>query len=566
MEGNTMLTDVVVEQAAAISDLLRQKNTAEKELILKNFRIGRIVSQACQDFGEDIIPEIMSTLASGGTTIFDDFLDKSRSVFESYKTEPRLLEVGKELGPHFNWSFLASRCFKPKGSSRATDLYVDGELSRAERAIGAVENLLVSDLPDKYKELAVSLVPYVNGHRPGKVSKVAHLADLHYDDFDMLPDIVQSAGFIIERLRKTPPDLTVIAGDTVNCRLSHDSPALQEAISFVKQLADISPVFILKGTTNHDGVSVKLFEGLKATYEVYVSETIETVGLKYGHFWPLERFEAGLDCIIYALPPVSKANILANLDDDTDAGQKVATLVKDIFQGWGVTSDQARRQGIMTVLTSHGTLTGSVTSTGQKMVGRDIEFGYSDVQLAKADVVCLGHIHKAQDFGNVFYSGSIAKLNVGEQEDKGFRMHQKVPEGLKSQFVVVPTRDIIDIQFDGLPDMDRLPVITKDAIVRIRYKVSDEEIHSIDEEAIREQLRFMGASDIRVEKSIIPKQTVRAEGISQLVTFADKFRKSCEAGGVEVTESLIQKVELLQKPFDVVCLELGIDMPKKKRR
>ncbi len=338
-----MQTATGIQRASVtkIGDLLRQKSAVEKELILRNFRIGRLIYEACEDSGEDAIPEIMATLSTGGVTVFEDYLYKSRSVFESYKTEQRLLEVGSQLGSGFTWSFLTRQCFKPKGDSKETGLYVNGVLTQAERSIGAVENLLVSNLPDKYKEQAVSLVPYVSSYHPDrhKISKVAHLADLHFDDFDMLPDIVKSAGFIVERLKEDPPDIIVIAGDTLNCRLSHDSPALQEAVSFVRQLADIRPVFILKGTTTHDGVSVTLFAGLKTKYEVYVSENIGIVGLKEGHFLPIEGFQPDMDCIIYSLPPVSKATILANLTGDADAGQKIAMLLKDIFQGWGAISE-----------------------------------------------------------------------------------------------------------------------------------------------------------------------------------------------------------------------------------
>ena len=209
----------------------------------------------------------------------------------------------------------------------------------------------------------------------------------------------------------------------------------------MRDLAEIAPVFILKGTTTHDGVSVKFLESLNTLHKVYVSETIEQVGFADGNFFPVDSYQEGLEAIIYSLPPASKANILAKAGTNLqDASKAIIDLLKGIFTIWGGMSDLARENGVPAIVVGHGTVIGAVSSTGQKMTGKDIEFGRGDIASARADVVCLAHIHKAQSWeeDGIFYCGSITRLNVGEREEKGFWIHELTEEGRKSRFVSGP--------------------------------------------------------------------------------------------------------------------------------
>ena len=363
------------------------------------------------------------------------------------------------------------------------------------------------------------------------------------------------------------PDLIISAGDIVDCRQSHDSPALVSCISFVRDLAEIAPVFILKGTTTHDGVSVKFLESLNTRHKVYVSETIEQVGFADGNFFPVDSYQEGLEAIIYSLPPASKANILAKAGTNLqDASKAVIDLLKGIFTIWGGMSDLAHENGVPAIVVGHGTVIGAVSSTGQKMTGKDIEFGRGDIASARADVVCLAHIHKAQSWeeDGIFYCGSITRLNVGEREEKGFWIHELTEEGRKSRFVVIPTKDIIAASFEGLPDFEGLPEISKDSLVRVCYKVSEEDVHKVDENALRERLLSMGAAEVRIEKTVVPKQMARAAGISQLTTLEEKVKKWGETTETVITEGILQKARLLLQPPDCVFRELELEMPARR--
>lgn len=552
-----------------LAELIKERQQKNASIVDVNFQIGKLLHERYNGQGSHKIPGIAIALTKKNAPVSADFLmDAYRvanaldeNMFTELKRRRRVLswfEVVKEY----------SR--PPLGDTKEACAYWENYLKRIEdsqlQADFVAEHY--ENLPDSVKVQAEGLLTSL-GYNLNRlrVRKILHTGDIHFDDNDLLSDVCKSAAHLIKKARAKHPDLIVVSGDLLNTRLSHDSPALKYAVEFVIELSSIAPVFLLIGTFSHDGSSIEIFKNLNTVHEVYVSEDIEIVGLKNGRFMPITEYVGGLDAIIYALPPVSKANILANIQGDRqEANTKVQDLLRDVFQMWGVISEKAKADCIMTIISAHGTLTGSVTSTGQRMVGKDIEFSYSDIQLAGADVGCLNHVHKAQQYGNMFYSGSIAKLNVGETEDKGFWIHEKTENGLKSSFEIIPTRDIIKKDFEELPSIDTLPEITPDALVRITYRVNEEDVHVVDEQAIKDKLLALGASEVKIERSIIPKQEVRAAGISGLTSLTEKFKKSCETAGVEITEAITQKVETLQKPFDMVCTELGIESPKRKKQ
>ena len=549
-----------------LAELINKKHATTVETVDINFQIGKLLHERYNGQGAHKIPGIAIALTKKNAPVSADFLMDAYRVANAL--DENMLAELKRRRRTLSWFEVVKEYSRPPlGDTKEACAYWENMLKRIEDSQLQADFIAeyYENLPESVKVQAEGLLTSLgyNLNRE-RVRKILHTGDIHFDDNDLLSDVCKSAAHLIKKARAEHPDLIVVSGDLLNTRLSHDSPALKHAVDFMMDLGSIAPVFILIGTFSHDGASIEIFKNLNTAHEVYVSEDIEMAGFKNGRFAPITEYVKGLDAIIYALPPVSKANILANLDDKQNANAKVQDLLRDIFQMWGLVSAHAKADGVMTIISAHGTLMGSVTSTGQRMVGKDIEFGYSDIQMAGANVGCLSHIHKSQQYGNMFYSGSITKLNAGEVEDKGFWIHDMTETGLKSTFEVIPTRDIIRKDFEGLPGIDELPEVTKDALVRITYRVGEDDVHVVNEQEIKDKILALGASEVRVERSIIPKQEVRAAGISGLSSLADKFRKSCETTGVEVTSSLEQKIEMIQRPFDMVCAELGIEPPKRK--
>lgn len=375
---------------------------------------------------------------------------------------------------------------------------------------------------------------------------ILHLGDIHFRN-DLLAEIGKCVDFVIRTAESTArPDVIIIAGDVFDERQTYDSPAFLAADRYIRRLSRIAPVLIVKGTPSHDGQTLKFFENER----VYVSEAPEQVFLTpRGFVRPNGTIPGDAKALFLCMPSVSKSSVAAVCKGGLpEAAFITAELMRDVLRGWGVVNKKVGA-GIPTVLVGHLSVTGATLSTGQQTVGREIELGVGDLRMAKAHLVCLGHIHKAQNWGEVYYSGSLTRLNFGETEEKGFWVH-RFDSGKRrkvvSEFIKTPTREMVTLDCDTLPSSNDLPLIPEGAYVRLRYRVSGEDVHKVDEKALREKLSLMGAAEITIEKTVTPRQRVRAEGISGLVSLEEKLRKWAEISGVDISDGVFKKLAMLE--------------------
>jgi exonuclease SbcD len=95
---------------------------------------------------------------------------------------------------------------------------------------------------------------------------------------------------------------------------------------------------------------------------------------------------------------------------------------------------------------------GSVTSTGQPLVGCDLEVGLEDLALVQADAYLLGHIHKGQAWeiagAPCVYPGSPRRTSFGESEAKGYTIVTVEGHAATTEFVELPTTPML--HFSGL--------------------------------------------------------------------------------------------------------------------
>jgi DNA repair exonuclease SbcCD nuclease subunit len=385
--------------------------------------------------------------------------------------------------------------------------------------------------------------------------RLLHCADLHHgNDEDLLRDTTKCAEFMVAQARERRPDLIAIAGDIWDRAVVLGSPATIAAIRLVQQMGAIAPVVIASGTLTHDAPgSTRVFNELRTTYHVYAADTPQQIALTPSGFVPLApdvSMTTLKECsaVISLLPTVTKAGILAVSDLSVNEGnEEIAELLRDLLQAWGILNETANSFSIPTVLVGHCNVTGSSLSTGQKLVGREIEVGITDLRLARARVNCLGHIHKAQQLGsNTFFSGSLTRQDHAETEDKGFYVHRIDGDRLESEFVKTPARKMVTLKADGLPDTSLLDTIEEGDFVRIVYTVKEEERHRVDDAALVRIAKEKGAAEVKIDKETIPLATTRGEGISRLRSLPEKFGKWAELNGVAVTEGLLSKLEMLQ--------------------
>lgn len=394
---------------------------------------------------------------------------------------------------------------------------------------------------------------------------ILHTGDLHFcEDPKLLQDIVKCCDFLLATAARIVPGLSVIAGDIFDEKTSLDSPAVMAAIDFVVALGGISPVLIVRGTPTHDNDSLHVFRKIQSKFPIYVSENIEQVMLtteegfkNYKGGEVLDASKAFISC----LPAVSKAYLYAQKDMDMqDANLQAANLLSDVFKGWSFSNMEAKAHGIPAILVGHGSLTGATTSTGQQMVGRDLEFSSGELAVAAADVCCLGHIHKAQYTNNIFYSGSLSRLNFGEVEDKGFWIHHVgTGTSMTSEFVKVPARRLITVDIKGVGDLKDFASNEKivGADIKVRCEVLESDMHKFNDVEIEKILFDAGASSAVVHKKVIPVNRTRAAGIGELKNLEEKIRKWAQTTGVELSEGVIDKVAVLEKDVEEIISEIS---------
>ncbi len=388
-------------------------------------------------------------------------------------------------------------------------------------------------------------------------TKVLHCADLHFDDDPgRLKSTVECCDRIVATAQAEMPNLIAIAGDVFERGLILGSPGTLAAIDFVSRCGDITPVIIVSGTPTHDVTnSTEVFKRLKTRYPIYstgLPHQVYLTGKEARRFVELDRKIDGLDetsFLISCLPSVTKASLMAAAHLSLGAADiRHAELLRDLFQAWGVTNEKANRLGIPTILVGHGTVKGSRLSVGQKVTDADAEFGIADLRLTKAALVCLGHVHMAQQIDeNTFYSGSVTRANYGETEEKGFCIHTIGGGTVTSRFVETPARRMRTIEAaEGLPDTSLLEDVEEGEYLKIAYTVRQEDAAEADDASLRKLAYEKGAVEVKIEKTVLPITNVRSEGISRLRSLREKLERWGELNGQKITMGLIDKLDLLQ--------------------
>ena len=546
-----------------LQELLRERSEGVAEVAHTNIQLGKLLHEKYRGGSEEKLPALAIALTRKGYPVPPDFLSQVYRIYEAVGGEEGFERL-RARRRRLSWSGLVREfSVPPVGNSREAISFWTAFMKEIENTQERVDVLIehYHSLPDEVKPQAEGLIvsmgysvnsfpfdpsktlevrsPVYKGSR--RKLRVLHVADEHFRDKD-LEEIKKSADFLVQKARHLMPHLVISAGDLLDERQFYDTPSFREAVSFIKALADVSPVFLLQGTSDHDGYTVEVFSSIGARHPVCSVDSTGYVGFREGKFTDIGDPDVGeidsLDALIYAIPPLSKANLITS-------AQPLESL-REMFSMWSGLSASARGAGVPVILAGHLAVKGSVMSTGRQLPGKALELGMEDLRLSGADIMLLGHIHKMQYWDGIFYSGSITRLNYGEEEDKGFWVHDFSRDGLISRFVEIPTRPRMTFEFDARPDLSLLPENIAGGFVRIKYRIRQEEVASVDEQAIERALRLRGAEEVKFERSVIPQQRVRAAGISQARTIGEKLRRYAEINGLDLTEGILSKLETIE--------------------
>ena len=214
--------------------------------------------------------------------------------------------------------------------------------------------------------------------------KIAHIADTHIRNYKYHREYRAIFDQIYDRLKEEQVDYIVHCGDLAHTKTQLSPEYFDLATSFLKNLADIAPTYIILG--NHDG------------------------NLKNEH-----RQDA--------ITPIANALNHPQLHLLKNAGEivvddKIAFNVLSVFDedNWVKPSSDER----INIALYHGSVSGVTTDTGWVMTHGD----HPITVFEGHDFVFLGDIHKTNQIldeeGRVRYPGSTVQQNFGETNDKGF--------------------------------------------------------------------------------------------------------------------------------------------------
>jgi exonuclease SbcD len=207
--------------------------------------------------------------------------------------------------------------------------------------------------------------------------------------------------------------------------------------------------------------------------------------------------------------------------------------------------------GVPTVLAGHVTLQGAELAGSERtsIIANDPKFTVGQLAVSPIDYVALGHIHRAQNRNPdghppVVYSGSIERVTFKERgEEKGvYRVDMDPEADPRTEVTFVPTdaRPFVALQVDvrefDAPTQRILDAIADadvtDAIVRVRYRVEEEQLTMIEQGRIREALsdadtiaaieRTVDPAE-RKRRTVVTRESGLEEAVRQYVSQHDEL-------------------------------------------
>jgi len=279
------------------------------------------------------------------------------------------------------------------------------------------------------------------------------------------------------------------------------------------RMAEYAPVFIAYG--NHDRPhDLDVFRLLRALHLVVVAD-------KPG-VYTLNGVSVAL------LPYPSKSALVAAGGTREDTAASGAHALEAIVDGLARQLEDA--PGSIKIVAGHLNVAGSLASTGQPQIGRELEISPALLERFAAGVpIALNHIHAAQTVGRATYAGSMSRLSWGETEPKRFVVYRygsdREAEVISVPIKTPPMYHVEAVVGHGVAQVD--PEVRRDinpgADVRVRfdYPANDRELLKTITHQLK-TIEFPDARTLKIEPHAVPAGDIRAPGVAAAETLEDK--------------------------------------------
>jgi DNA repair exonuclease SbcCD nuclease subunit len=313
----------------------------------------------------------------------------------------------------------------------------------------------------------------------------------------------------------------------------------------LSRMAEAAPVEVLEGNHDKEG-DLGIFWRLRTKYPVRVHR-LARVAARTTALKEEARF--------FVLPYPRKSGLLLQGYAPHEVAGAADGILDVLFAQAAMELRQAEAGGLPTFAIGHATIAGSMTSTGQPMIGRDI--AVSPVHLARLGKapIFFGHIHKPQEIHGAHYAGSLCRLSYGETEEKRLLLAQSYPGAagwrISSLPVFSPPRYHVEAHLSRAgfvyevrrgPDgpLDAQPASWQGCDIRVRVRYPEQERDVLQAKLSKPEIAkyFEGARNLDIEPIAVHQNELRAPEVIAASTLEEKLAAWARLSGVEWSEAL----------------------------
>ena len=418
--------------------------------------------------------------------------------------------------------------------------------------------------------------------------KIAQVADAHYglgypgpSPSSRFEDITRVMNWVADCIIEENCDLVLVAGDffkDANVFLSRASVEIAACVAWLRKLSEAGiQVIAISGTPSHDAI---------AAYELLKEMRIP--GVTICTTPDVITFETAEDAVsIACLPGLNRSTIASKEEYSKLAPHEIHQLMTQKITNL-VMSLAAECDYSPSILLSHITCVGADKGFEDLLQQQEPVLTKEAIEGSNFDLVCLGHIHRPQKIEGLsvptFYCGSPERLSFNEEGIiPGFWIHKfeesspALSSALSgSEFIETPARrfwtydldsalEVKDLLKNGVgdtvkdwfePDVEGATYFpeAKNAILRVRYKATEEQVKQINPQAISRALYDAGAFYVAEIRAEVEKSTrTRAQEASAEMGPVEGLKMWCEVA--EVPEK--DRGELLDRT-EGLLMEVGL--------
>ncbi len=344
--------------------------------------------------------------------------------------------------------------------------------------------------------------------------RILHVGDIHLIDGPNLDDTLQALRQVHDIVVVRGVDLVLIPGDLYDRKSTpHERALMAEQVD---SLAPV-PVLIVKG--NHDVAEDLVPLALASHVRVFERPDLVSIG------------EVDVLCI----PWPERAHLAGNGFTGEGGLQAAQAALGELIRTMAANRDTTRKLVVM----GHLSLVGALSSSGQPLVGREIQALKDDLYETGAHFICLNHIHKPQPL----YAGSLTVQDFGEEdEEKRVMLFDLDTRACES--IPISCRRWVTVDMEVGPPPENWDDDFTDCNVRVRYTCTEEESHLFDHAAI--ERRFALAHSLKIVPNIARSARVRAAEVASAKTNAEKLAAWGGATGTEITPGHLARLEELE--------------------